>query len=96
MRVELAEALARAGNTAEARSLLDELLALEGSAFVSRYQLAEVFLALGARERALDELDRAAEARDPFVVMIGTDDALAALRGDARFEALRARVGGGA
>jgi len=44
--------------------------------------------------RALDELDRAALARDPFPVLVGMEGPLVSLRGEARFDALVARVHG--
>ena len=50
--------------------------------------------ALGERERALGELERAAEGRDPWVVFLGSDEALAALKGEPRFDRLVARVHG--
>ncbi len=94
MRVQLAWALARTGHPEEARALLAELEGLERHAFVSRYHIAVVRLALEEREAALDELERSAEVRDPWIVFLDADDALAELRGEPRFDRLVARVRG--
>jgi hypothetical protein len=71
---------------------VSELEGLEPHAFVSRYHLAVVRLALGEREAALDDLETAAEGRDPWVVFLDADAALDPLRGEPRFERLVARV----
>ena len=94
MRAQLARALAVADRPDEARALLGELEALKDNAFVSPYHLAVVRLALGDRAAALDELERAAEGRDPWVVFLAADSGLASLRGDPRFDQLVARIHG--
>jgi DNA-binding winged helix-turn-helix (wHTH) protein/TolB-like protein len=45
-------------------------------------------------EAALDKLEQAAEARDPWIVFLDADDALAGLRGEARFDRLVDRTRG--
>ena len=92
MRAQLAWALARTGGTDEARAILSDLEGLGGNAYESPYQLAVVGLALGEREVALGELERAAEGRDPWIVLLAADAALAALHGEPRFDRLVARV----
>ena len=92
MRAQLAWALARTGGADEARAILSELGALGGNAFVSPYHMAAVHLALGERDVALGELEGAAESRDPWIVLLAADDALAALHGEPRFDRLVARV----
>jgi len=94
MRAQLAWALARTGEASEARAILSDLDALGGDAFVSPYHLAVARLALGERDTALDALERAAEERDPWIVFLGADAALAALQGEPRFDRLVARVHG--
>jgi DNA-binding winged helix-turn-helix (wHTH) protein/Flp pilus assembly protein TadD len=94
MRAQLAWVLASTGQPEEARALLASLEGLAGTAFVSRYHLAVVRLALGEREGALDGLEKAAEERDPWIVFLDADDALAELRGEARFDRLVDRVRG--
>lgn len=94
MRAQLAWALARTGSHAEARTLLGEIEALGGAAFVSPYHRAVVHLALGEREAALDLLEHASELRDPWVVFLAADEALSGLKDEPRFEKLAERVGG--
>jgi DNA-binding winged helix-turn-helix (wHTH) protein/Flp pilus assembly protein TadD len=94
MKAQLGWALARGGRTGEARAVLSELKRLETSTYVSPYHLAVLRLALGERTSALDGLERAAADRDPWIVFLWADDALADLHGDPRFEKLVARVGG--
>jgi DNA-binding winged helix-turn-helix (wHTH) protein/tetratricopeptide (TPR) repeat protein len=94
MRAQLGWALARAGHYDETRALLAELEGLEGNAFVSRYHLAILRLALGEREKAQDELERAAADRDPWIVFLEADAALLELHGEPRFDRLVARVHG--
>jgi DNA-binding winged helix-turn-helix (wHTH) protein/tetratricopeptide (TPR) repeat protein len=78
------------GHAKGARRLLDAIDAAGGNP--SEYQRAAAVLALGDREEALGRLDIAATAREPWMVLIGVDPMLAALRGDDRFEALVRRV----
>jgi Flp pilus assembly protein TadD len=94
MRAQLGWALARAGRPDEARALLSGLEGLEDTAFVSRYHLAILRLALGERAEALDELERAAADRDPWVVFLEADAALRELHGEPRFDGLVARIHG--
>jgi DNA-binding winged helix-turn-helix (wHTH) protein/tetratricopeptide (TPR) repeat protein len=94
MRAQLAWALARTGQPDEARAILAELEGLEPHAYVSRYHRAAVRLALGERERALDDLERAAEERDPWIVFLHADDAFGKLHGETRFDRLVDRVRG--
>ena len=92
MKAQLAWALARAGHSTEARALLRELDRVSGHTFVSPYHRALALVALGERERSLAALERAAEARDPWLVFLKADPALRGLRGEPRYESLVARV----
>jgi tetratricopeptide (TPR) repeat protein len=90
-RAVLARSLALAGRADEARAVLDALEDPEGS-YVSPYQRATVYEALGDRETALRCLEEAALPRDSWLVWIDVDPMLDGLRGDPRFAAVRARV----
>ena len=91
MRASLAWSLARAGRAADARAALeaggDSLLGA-----VSPYQRVAAEVALGDHAAALGSLERALEARDPWVVWVKVDPMLAPLHADARFQAVLARV----
>jgi TolB-like protein/Flp pilus assembly protein TadD len=91
LRAVLARAEALAGRGDEARRILDALDAGDGVR-PSDYQRAAAELALSGREAALGLLERAAAAREPWMVMVKVDPMLSALRGDPRFDALVALV----
>lgn len=84
----LARTLALAGRTEEARALLRE----EAATATSAYQAATVELALGEEEAALASLERALEAREPWVILLKVDPMLDPLRGHPRFDSLERRI----
>jgi eukaryotic-like serine/threonine-protein kinase len=90
----LAMAHALAGRTGEARTTLAEMEALAAHRYVGHYYPAQVRVALGEHEAALTGLEAAFEERVHWLAAIHLDPSLAALRGQPRFEALVARVGG--
>jgi tetratricopeptide (TPR) repeat protein len=89
----LARSRAIAGDTAGARALLHELENRASQSYVPTYEVAKIHLALGARDRALDLLERAHEERSHSMVFLGVDPQLRSLHGEERFEALVRRVG---
>jgi TolB-like protein/Flp pilus assembly protein TadD len=91
MKAVLARTLALAGRRREATALLASLEQEEHS---SRYQLATVHAALGAKARALAWLRSALEVRDPWLVWIRVDPMLAGLRRENAFRAIVRRVFG--
>ena len=88
----LAFAHAKAGRSAEARKILDELTKQSRDRYVSAYALAVVHLALGENEEGLRFLEKAFDDRDillqGFYGSIKTDKRLDSLRGNPRFERL--------
>ena len=85
----LACAYAAAGRAEEARTLLAAMRArAEEEHFVTPYHRALVHLQLGEHATALDLLEEAVEASDPWVVWLGTEPQLDPLRGHARFREL--------
>ena len=93
VRTQFAWALARAGQTEEARQRLDELDALASSTFVSPCQRGAVLLALGDIEGGLLRLEEGVEQRDAWVVFLGAGPRFASFRGEPRFLELLRRVG---
>jgi serine/threonine-protein kinase len=89
LKSNLGRACALLGRTDEARAVLAELEA----GGVSPYRLATVRLALGEREAALSELERACRERDHWMVWLKVDPMLESLRSEPRFEELVRRVG---
>jgi serine/threonine-protein kinase len=91
MRVMVARAEALAGRGDEARRILDALDPAAGVR-VSDYQRATADIALGDLDAAMARLEQAAEAREPWMVLVKVDPMLAPLRGHPRFAPLEARV----
>jgi DNA-binding winged helix-turn-helix (wHTH) protein/tetratricopeptide (TPR) repeat protein len=89
IKANLGRACALAGRTQEARELLGELEARG----VSPYRLATVRLALGEKESALSDLERACRERDHWMVWLKVDPMLESLRSEEVFDDLVDRVG---
>ena len=89
----LGQAYARAGQREEAQKILARLSEEAKSRYVHAYSFALMYLALGDKERAIDEIERAYRERaggDVFLIKV--DPMLDDLRGHPRFEALVQRV----
>jgi hypothetical protein len=66
------------------------------SRYVAPYSTALVYLGLGDKERALDELERAYQRGDTnYLFVIRVDPMLDDLRGHPRFDALVQKIVGG-
>jgi len=61
--------------------------------YVSQYNLAVVYAALGDRDQAFASLDKAYEARSWYLTWLNVDPDLDSLRADPRFNDLVRRVG---
>src|SRR5215469_14337366 len=84
----LGQAYARAGQRDEAQKILVRLSEEAKSRYVNAYSFALMYVALGDKERAIDEMERAYRERDANVAQIKTDPMLDDLRGNQRFDAL--------
>jgi tetratricopeptide (TPR) repeat protein len=89
----LGHAYALSGKKAEARKVLAELQSLSGKAFVSPYDVATVYVALGEKEKAIDSLEKAYEVHVYPVVYINVDWRFDPLRSEPRFQELVRRIG---
>jgi DNA-binding winged helix-turn-helix (wHTH) protein/TolB-like protein/Tfp pilus assembly protein PilF len=89
----LATADVAAGDRAGAETILRELQGRSRSAYVAPTSLAAVHVALGERDAALDELERAYREHDIRIGFIGVDARWNGLRGEPRFRALSRRLG---
>ncbi len=85
-----AYALACAGRTAEARSVLERLQWLSRERFLIRSFTPAVHVALGDLDAAVEELHAANESRCPWFFQMLEDPRLQPLRGNTEFERLRA------
>ena len=89
----LGQACARAGQREEAQKILARLGEEAKSRYVHAYSFALMYLALGDKERAIDEMERAYRERaGSEAFQIKVDPMLDDLRGHPRFEALVAKV----
>jgi serine/threonine-protein kinase len=76
------------GHERESKAALDELISIDNPEATAAYQIAQVHARRGAREAALDWLERAYKLRDTGVSNLKADPFLAGLHGEPRFKAL--------
>jgi TolB-like protein/class 3 adenylate cyclase/Tfp pilus assembly protein PilF len=89
----LGQAYARAGRRDEANKILAQLNQEAKARYVSAYGVGLVFLGLGDKNRAMDELERAYRENDGGnIYNIKIDPMLDDLRGTPRFEALAEKI----
>ena len=92
----LGQAYARAGNKAEAQKILARLNEEAKSRHVAPYAWALLYLGLGDKNRALDELETAYQQGDTnYLFVLKVDPLFDDLRGNPRFEALVQKIVGG-
>ena len=92
----LGQAYARNGQTDEARKILARLHEKARSQHVGPYAYALVLTALGEKQQAIDELERAYDKGETgYLFVVKVDPLLDGLRGDPRFEALVQKITGG-
>ncbi len=88
----LGYACALCGRRAEAEDLLAELQERSSREYVPSALVACVYAALGERDKGLDCLEQAYEARDVWTTTLGVEPAYDALRSDPRFTVLVRKV----
>ena len=89
----IGDALAAAGKTAEAHSIIDELVRSSKSGHVSPFYIAEVYSTLGERDQAFEGLEKAYQLRDDELVWILIDPSFDNIRSDPRYVDLLRRMG---
>jgi TolB-like protein/DNA-binding winged helix-turn-helix (wHTH) protein/Tfp pilus assembly protein PilF len=89
----LAQAYALSGRRAEALRLVSQLEQRSSSRFVSPWNLARIYVSLDDNERAIRLLERAAEQKVGWVILLGVDPAFDRLRDDPKFVQLIDRIG---
>src|SRR5205814_1094638 len=89
----VAQAEAKLGQRDDARKILEQLEQLATRRYVGNYAFALVHIALGEKEKAIEDLDHAYRDRvGPDIALLKVDPMLDPLRGDPRFEALVAKI----
>lgn len=89
----LGHACAKAGKRNEATRILDELQKLSAVRYVSSYELAAIYVALGEREQAFQWLERSYKERSFHLVNVKVRPEFAPLQPDPRFQDLVRRIG---
>jgi Tetratricopeptide repeat len=89
----LAHALAKGGKTAEARTVLEDVISLSERRYVAGYSIANAFNGLGDREKALAWLERGFQEHDVRLISLKVDPKWNNLRSEPRFQDLMRRVG---
>jgi TolB-like protein/DNA-binding SARP family transcriptional activator/Tfp pilus assembly protein PilF len=90
---ELAYARARAGDTADANALLQNLQQRAERAYVPAYDFAIIYTALGKNEQALGWLKKAYNEHGWPLCVLAVEPRLDPLRSDSRFQSLLSKVG---
>lgn len=88
----LAYAYAVAGNRKEARKILEELEQLSKQKYVSSFPVAAVYAALGDRDEAFKQLEKAYTERSWAMGMLKVNPVFDSLRSDPRFSELLRRM----
>ena len=81
------------GKTSDARRIVTQLNALSKQAYLDPYFLAEIHTALGDRDQAFQELEKAYEQRSSWLVWLKVEPKFDNLRDDARYTSLLKRIG---
>ncbi|MBV8730572.1 MAG: winged helix-turn-helix domain-containing protein [Acidobacteriia bacterium] len=89
-----AACFARHGRKAEALATLDELATLRRTAYVDAYHVALLLDAVGLRQKAFQELERALDEMAYSLLFIDVDPKADAIRDDRRFAQFRKKLSG--
>ena len=83
----------RAGDTAQARAILEELLTSSRQHYISPFNLAVAYLALGQRDECFAWMEKAYQDRDVRMSFLRVDPKWDEVRSDPRFASLLQRTG---
>ena len=84
---------AAAGQRDNAQKILDQLTTLSTQEYVSPFAVAQIYLGLGDRDRALEWLQKAYKAHSPWILTVVVSREFNSVRGDPRFAALVRKLG---
>ena len=89
----LGYAYAAAGNEKKAREILEEVIARSSKQYVSSFAIAQVHMALGEREAAIDRLETAYRDHAFELANVNLTPVFDPLRADPRFQNLITKIG---
>jgi tetratricopeptide (TPR) repeat protein len=89
----LGVAYAKTDRRSEAEGVIKQLKDIARTQYVLPYYMATIYAALGERDNAFVELEKAYTERDWFISRVKVDPFLDPLRDDPRFQDLVKRVG---
>ena len=89
----LVYAYAKLGHRAEAEQVLARSLEREKTTYVPNYWVAVAYAALGDKDKAFSELEKAYQSHDRWIFRIKIDPFMDPLRDDPRFADLVKRIG---
>jgi DNA-binding winged helix-turn-helix (wHTH) protein/TolB-like protein/tetratricopeptide (TPR) repeat protein len=89
----LGDAYALAGKSKDANRILDELQKLSTNRYVSSFELATIYAALGENDRAFQSLERSYSERSFHLINLKVRPEFAPMRSDSRFQDLVRRIG---
>lgn len=84
---------AAVGNTAGVQETLDKLLRMKAEKYISSANIASVYAASGAKEKAIEWLETAVTERDPNLTWIKFDKEFRSLAPDPRFQNILREIG---
>jgi hypothetical protein len=90
--VGLAQAQGVAGDRLAITRIVQEL-AKSGHRYVSPYNVARAYAAIGDKRRAFEWLERAYQEHNPDLIELTRDPSFTSLRSDAKFRELEQRIG---
>jgi tetratricopeptide (TPR) repeat protein len=83
----------RWGRKSEAQQVLDDLLKQAEKGYVPPISLANLYFALGEKDKGFKWLDKAYEERDSTILEIKVDPGFDSVRSDSRFTAMLKKIG---
>jgi len=86
-------AYVRMGNRGEAKEVLDGLMERSKEEYVSPYNIAIIYFALGENDKGFEWLDKGYEERDHWLCYLKIDPPFDSVRSDPRFIALLKKMG---
>jgi DNA-binding winged helix-turn-helix (wHTH) protein/TolB-like protein/Tfp pilus assembly protein PilF len=89
----VAYAQALAGNTKDARSILDELIVQSQNEYVPALSIALIYTALGEKSHAVEWLNRSYQDRSTHMIYAKVDPLFDPLRSESRFHSILQKMG---